>query len=464
VGAGHGHGGGRGGAELRISRRVNALLAALVAALVVGVALGAVALWPGEAPTRSSRVPYVTQDTVSAEVVAVQQRVCPGLPEDRTPDGAIPATIRCGLVTVRLEDGPDRGHSTNIQVPAQLYDSGIAAGDRVDVVAFPADRLQGETGGPSADGVQQPERSPSGSVYAFADFSRELPLQILAVAFVLLVVAVARLRGIAALVGLGLGYATVLQFMLPALQAGRDPTLVALVGSVGILVVILYLAHGVSAKTTTTLLGTVAGLVITALLARWAVTSAHLNGLTGEDSLGLSQLVGQGTLAGVVSCGLVLAGLGILNDVTVTQSSAVWELRQHAPHLSPARLFASGMRIGRDHLASAVYTITFAYAGAALPGLLLIQLYGRPLGQVLTSGEIAEEVARTLVGGIGLVLAIPLTTLLAAVVAASGHVMPGTHSSVVQARDGAQDHDTAEDPQQTDDRSEPVQGTRAIGS
>lgn len=182
---------------------------------------------------------------------------------------------------------------------------------------------------------------------------------------------------------------------------------------------VLYLAHGVSAKTTTALLGTIFGLALTAGLADWASRIGHLNGLSSEENYTLAQLTGEADLSGVILCGIIVAGLGVLNDVTITQASAVWEVRAHAPELGFRQLFVSGMRVGRDHLASTVYTIAFAYAGAALPTLILIDLYHRPLDQVLTSGQIAEEIVRTLVGAIGLILSIPVTTGVAALIVAS---------------------------------------------
>ncbi|WP_448630041.1 YibE/F family protein [Cellulomonas soli] len=130
-------------------------------------------------------------------------------------------------------------------------------------------------------------------------------------------------------------------------------------------------------------------------------------------------------------CGVVLAGLGVLNDVTITQASAVWELRAADPAAGWQRLFTQGMRIGRDHIASTVYTIAFAYTGASLPVLLLLEVYGQPFGQTITSGPFAEEVVRTLAGSIGLVLAIPLTTLVAALVA----VTASTEQARAQAGD-----------------------------
>ena len=109
---------------------------------------------------------------------------------------------------------------------------------------------------------------------------------------------------------------------------------------------------------------------------------------------------------------MILAGLGVLNDVTVTQASAVWELHAAKPHASRRELFGRGMRIGRDHIASTVYTIAFVYVGAALPTIILASLYDSSLEQTLTSSDIGEEIVRTLVGSIGLVLVVPLTTLI----------------------------------------------------
>ncbi len=409
MGARHSHGGSAhpgSGVPVHVGRRTTAVLWVLVAAITLGTVGGVALLWPRGEIATGADTRYTAQEPVEAVVVSARERTCEGLNEDRLPDGSVPAQVRCADVAVRLEAGPERGRTVQVQVPGQVYATGVVPGTRVTVTPLPPDVLEAAQG--------------QGGTYAFHDFSRAVPLQLLAVVFVLLVVGVARWRGLAALVGLALGYLTVLKFMLPALRSGSDPALVSFVGCVAIMVVILYVAHGVSAKTTTALLGTVAGLAVTAVLARWAVGATHLNGLNGENSLTLTQLVGLDTLRGVVVCGLILAGLGILNDVTVTQASAVWELREHAPHLGARRLFGSGMRIGRDHLASTVYTIAFAYAGAALPTLLLIDLYARPLGQVLTTGEIAEEVVRTLVGGIGLILAIPLTTAIAAVVVTAG--------------------------------------------
>ena len=248
----------------------------------------------------------------------------------------------------------------------------------------------------------------------FTDFVRGPPLGLLAAVFAVLVVAVARWRGFAALVGLGISMGVIGAFMLPALLEGKPALPVALVTSSAIMFVVLYLAHGFTLRTSTALVGTLLGLLATGFLATWASGAAHLTGLSGEYALDLLSYAPQARMSAILLCGMVIAGLGVLNDVTITQASAVWELHGSSPDAGWRELFGRGMRIGRDHIASTVYTIVFAYVGATLPLVLLVSISDRAMLDALTSGELAEEVARTLVGSIGLVLAIPLTTAIAA--------------------------------------------------
>lgn len=249
------------------------------------------------------------------------------------------------------------------------------------------------------------------------------------IVYATIVVLVARWRGVAAVAGLVISLTGIGLFTLPALLAGSSGLAVGLVTASALMFVVLYLAHGFTARTTTALLGTIAGLAVTGALGWWAAGAANLTGLVGEEALQLPAYAPAVDLRGVVLCGLILAGLGVLNDVTITQASAVWELHATRPDASRRELFTSAMRIGRDHIASTVYTIAFAYVGAALPLLLLVSLLAVPLGHTLTSGEIAEEVVRTLVSSIGLVLAIPLTTAVA-VVAVGADSRAGERASV----------------------------------
>jgi uncharacterized membrane protein len=210
--------------------------------------------------------------------------------------------------------------------------------------------------------------------------------------------------------------------------------MVALIGSSAIMFVVLYAAHGFSARTTTALVGTLFGLILIAVLGYAATRWAHLTGVASEEDYVLAAAAPDLRLTSVVMCGIIVAGLGVLNDVTITQASAVWELADSG-HTSPRQLFVRGMRIGRDHIASTVYTIVFATAGASLSVLLLIAVYDRPLLQVLQTEQFAGEIVRALVGSIGLVLAVPLTTAIGVAVVRASNASGRSRPQPVPATD-----------------------------
>jgi uncharacterized membrane protein len=145
-----------------------------------------------------------------------------------------------------------------------------------------------------------------------------------------------------------------------------------------------------------------------------SVEVARLTGLTSEETVQLQTFDPTLNFSGLVLAGVVVAGLGVLNDVTITQASAIWQLKEVNPGLGWRQLYRRGMAVGRDHIASTVYTLVFAYTGAALPVLLLFEIYHQPFWTILTSSAVAEEVIRTLVGSIALVLAVPVTTAVGA--------------------------------------------------
>jgi len=175
----------------------------------------------------------------------------------------------------------------------------------------------------------------------------------------------------------------------------------------------------VSLRTSAALLGTLGALALTAVLGRIAVPGTHLTGLADEQNTSVQAYASKVQISGLLLAGLVIGAVGVLNDVTVTQASAAFELAED-PCRSRARVFAAAMRVGRDHIASTVYTLVLAYAGAALPVLLLLSISGRAVTDVLTGDLVGEEIVRTAVGGIGLALAVPLTTGLAVLLARPG--------------------------------------------
>jgi uncharacterized membrane protein len=187
-----------------------------------------------------------------------------------------------------------------------------------------------------------------------------------------------------------------------------------MVGSSLIAIVIIYLAHGVSVQTTTALLGTLAALLLTALLAIVFVKATQLTGLASEEGTYLRGVLGtRVNLQGLLLGGIVIGALGVLNDVTVTQAAAVWEIHRADPTATARNLYRSAMRIGRDHIASTVDTLVLAYAGAALPLFVVFTVAGRRLSELVTGEIVAEEVVKTLVGSVGLVASVPMTTALA---------------------------------------------------
>ncbi len=251
----------------------------------------------------------------------------------------------------------------------------------------------------------------------------------MAVLFALVITAVAGWRGLRALVGIVVAFAVLVVFMLPALRDGGAAIPVALVASAVILYAVIYLAHGVSLRTSAALLGTLTSLLLAAGLSWAAIKSAHITGLSEEETNAVATYLGGVSITGLLLAGFIVGSLGVLNDVTITQASTVFELAQAGDGSSRRGIFLGAMRVGRDHIASTVYTLVLAYAGSALPLLLLFSVANRSLGDVLTSETVAIEIARSAVGGIALALSVPLTTAIAAVLATPGgaraaHVSP----------------------------------------
>ena len=376
-------------------RGLAAFLIVVVGLIAAGVVFGMVSLWPDADKVPRDQNPYGAEgvSTVSATVNTVRPFNCGSGGEG--PDGLPTVSGDCAKVNASTKDG-----NATFTLDAGRFKAGIEKGDHISLVK-----------------VQPPGQSAS---YEFLDFSSGLPLTALAIMFTVAVVAVARWRGLFAIVGVGVTLLALTKFILPALLAGESPLPVAVVGSAAIMLVVLYLAHGVSIRTTSALFGTLVGLALTAALGVAATGWTSLTGVGAEDDQTLVAVAPNIQMAGVVAASMVIAGLGVLNDVTVTQASAVWELRALQPAARARDIFTSAMRIGRDHIASSVYTLVFAYAGSAMTILLLITAYQRGLAEMATTEQLAEEIVRTLVGAIGLVLAVPITTAFAVAMAPRG--------------------------------------------
>jgi uncharacterized membrane protein len=239
----------------------------------------------------------------------------------------------------------------------------------------------------------------------------------LALIFVAAVLLLGRLRGALSLVGLAVSLALVLVFVVPSILDGNSPLAVAVTGALAIALVTIPLAHGLGAKSMAALLGTAASLLLTAALAVLFTGLTHLTGLSSEEAIFLQLGQSDLSLEGLLLAGIVIGALGVLDDVTISQASTVLALRRANPRLGFAELFGRALQVGRDHVSATVNTLVLAYVGASLPALLLFSAADLGVTEVVNFEIVAKEVVATLVGSIGLVAAVPITTALAALLA-----------------------------------------------
>jgi len=378
--------------RLPASRLHRALLAGvgLVALLTLA---GLIALWPD-----GRTIPGAGADvtgSATARVTGVDE-ACRSVPPDAPglPPGG------CRRVTIEVTSGARAGETGAFD----LVGVGVDVGDRIRVTR--TELPPGATvGGVAAD------------AYAFADFERRSPLLILTLVFVALVLAFGRWRGLRALAGLAAALAVVVLFVVPAILEGHPPILVAVVGSLAIMLATVLLGHGAGAKALAALLGTAVALGLTLLLAELAVDVAHISGLASEDVTFLQATASELSVRGLLLAGIVIGALGVLDDLTVSQASTVLALRGANPALGAAQLFRRGMAVGHDHIVATVNTLVLAYAGASLPVLLIFSLADTGFLDAVNSEVVATQIVATLVGSIGLIAAVPITTGLAALLA-----------------------------------------------
>lgn len=253
--------------------------------------------------------------------------------------------------------------------------------------------------------------APGKSKYVYVDRQRRPQLLILFAIFVLVVVLFGAWRGLLSILGLAGSLAIILLYILPALLVGTNPLAVSIIGSGLVAAVALYLAHGFKTLTSVSYISTLISLGLATVLAQVFVKISSFSGLTSEESSIVA--LGKVNLQGLIIAGIVLATVGALDDMTVTQSSAIAEIKSINPKISVSNLWWSGIRIGRDHVASTVNTLALAYVGTGLPLMLLFVLSELPLSAIANSEIIATQIVGALAGSIGLVISVPITTLLA---------------------------------------------------
>lgn len=248
----------------------------------------------------------------------------------------------------------------------------------------------------------------------FADFVRIDSILWLVVTFAVMILAISRWKGLRSLISMALSLTIIIGYIIPNILSGRDPLWVSITGSIVLLAVTLYLTYGWTLKTHAAVLSMVIVLLLTGTLAGLFVVITRLSGSGDENALFLLQMLNtQINLRGLLLGGMIIGALGVLDDLVTTQASAVFELHHVNPSLGFRPLFQAAMRIGQDHVAATVNTLVLAYAGASLPMLLMFSLGRGDYGTLINFQVVAEEIVRTLVGSLGLIAAVPLTTVIA---------------------------------------------------
>ena len=398
MGAGHSHGHGHdhelpgGGWEHWLgSPRLRGVLGILVVAFI-GAVVGLFLLWPnGEgrvAALEAADQVGLATDRVRADIVSSETRECSFSTSERP--------VTCRLLNLDILEGPDAG----------------------SVIALPEINLDIERGLPEFDPGDRVilGYAPPTDTYFYEDVERSNTLIILTAIFAVIVIAFARVRGVFALIAMAATVAVLVGFVAPSVLDGNDPVAVAIVAAIVIAFVSLFLTHGFTPTTAVALAGTLCALGLTLVLSWVFFGLAGFNGFADGEALLLPILAPDLRVSSLLLGGAVIGALGALDDVTVTQVATVAELRRRNASMPASELIASGIRVGRDHIAATVNTLLLAYAGASLPVLLLFAASDQSLGIVASSEVVAVEIARTLCGSIGLIAAVPFTTGLAAAV------------------------------------------------
>ncbi len=252
------------------------------------------------------------------------------------------------------------------------------------------------------------------SIY-ISDYVRRDSLYWLFGIFIALAVLIAGKRGTASVIGMFISFFVIFQFILPQILQGANPVFISILGSMVIIPLTFYLSHGINIKSTMSVLGTIISLIITGLLAYFYIQLSRLSGFSSDEASFLQTASSNSfNMQGILLAGIIIGLLGILDDITISQAAIVYQLKKTSPALTFKELYAKGMDIGSDHIASMVNTLVLVYAGASMPLLLLFINNPHPFSEVLNYEMIAEEVVRTLVASIGLILAVPITTFLTA--------------------------------------------------
>ncbi len=301
-------------------------------------------------------------------------------------------------VRVRLEsnDQLEVEHGGTVRISS---DQKVAKGDQVVLIKIP--RLDGNTS------------------WQIIDRYRLGTIQFLIFLFFALVIFVSRKKGVGAILGLIISFVIIIKYIVPQINSGGDPLTVSIIGGIGIMFSTIFLAHGFNKQTVIALVSTSLTLIMTGIIAIWTVNITALTGMGSEDAYNLRFGLGTINTKGLLLGGIMIGVLGVLDDITTAQTAAVFEIFKANPKQKLRELYDSAMRVGREHISSLVNTLILAYAGVSLPIFIFIVFNptNQPLWVILNSEMISEEIVRSLIGSASLILAVPITTIIASYIA-----------------------------------------------
>jgi uncharacterized membrane protein len=253
------------------------------------------------------------------------------------------------------------------------------------------------------------------SDYSVSDRYRIEAIWWLLAIFVALILITVRAKGIGSMLGLLFSFAVIMKLIVPWIMSGANPVIACATGALIIAVVSIYLAHGFNLRTSVSVIATVLIIMIAALIDYLVVNALHLYG-TGTEEAVYAQFGESGNinLRGLLLGGILIGVLGVLDDITTAQVAVVDELKKANSNFKFKDLYQRSMSVGKEHIASLINTLVLAYVGASFPLVLLFQQYNQPLLYIINSELVAEEIGRTIVGSIVLIIAVPITTALAA--------------------------------------------------
>jgi uncharacterized membrane protein len=322
------------------------------------------------------------------------------------------ANFRCGIngpqtcqnLKAEVTDGPGKGTMVTQELAVGFGRPAYQTGDDV--------RIQDEV-------LPVEEARGASPIYRISDFERKPPLLWLTVALVALVILLGRLRGALSLVGLALSLVIILVFVVPAITRGSPPVAVGLVGSMAVMLTTIPLAHGLGLKSLAAITSIAISLAMIVALAIVFVNLTHLTG-TNPTSEGASLLAASNpgiNFQSLLVGGMVIGSLGVLDDVAISQASTVLALRAANPQLRFGELFRHAIDVGRDHVSAIVNTLVLAYAGSSMTTLLILGSGQFGFLEAINLDVVASFIVATLIGSIGLVCAVPITTAFSALLA-----------------------------------------------